>query len=142
MIETWVDTGPAWLGGIGGILAALVSAYALYRATRAEQRHVEWQKTQTERSGGKKPNQFALVNGTSGVTARVLAVEDVSDGLRDAVRNDLKLPEDVVPGGSIPLRIDRSMASAYPTIVQITWQEGKIYKRIRRRRYTSTFYFD
>lgn len=143
LILTWADSGPAWLGGIGGILAAIVALYALWRAIQSEVRHVEWQKTATGTAkSGRTPNKYQLVNGTSGVAARVLAVEDVSDGGRDAVRNDLRLPEIVGAGGSIPLHIDRSLVSGYPTIVQVTWQEGRARGRFKRRKYTSNFYFD
>src|SRR5690606_19225582 len=103
--------------------------------------HVEWQQVAEEREDGRRPRNFKLVNGTSGVAAEVITVEDISDGLRDAVRNDLRLPETVNPGGSIPLHIDRSLASGYPTVVRVTWREGKPHGRFRKRTYTNTFYF-
>jgi hypothetical protein len=142
MISTWTDTGPAWLGGIGGILSVIIAAYALFRAIRSEALHVEWQLSNERRTDGRRTEAWRLVNTTSGVSARVIGFEDISDGLRDALRGDVPLPADVDPGGWLPFNHSRSMASPYPTIVRVTWQEGRSHGWIRRRKYVSTLYVD
>lgn len=141
-ISQWTDTGPAWLGGIGGILAALVAGYALWRAIRNETKHVEWQLSNVPRENGSRSSIWRLVNTTSGTTARVSAFENVSVGRRDALRGSLELPALVEPGSWMPFNHDRSLASPYPTIVKVTWQEGRSQGRIRRRKYSSTLYVD
>jgi hypothetical protein len=135
------DTIPAWLGGIGGILAALIAGYALFRATRAEERHVEWQ-ISNERRDGRRTGVWRLVNTTSGVKALVTGFDNVSNGERDALRGGLNLPAEVAPGHWMPFDHSRSMASPYPTVVRVSWREGKPHGRIRRRTYSSTLYVD
>lgn len=141
MITQMADTLPTWLGGVGGILSALVAAYALYRAVRSETRHVEWQ-VSNERKEGRRTDDWRLVNTTSGVTALVTKFENISDGLRDAVRGDVPLPAEVSPGHWLPFDHSRSLASPYPTVIRVTWREGLSHRRPRRREYTSTLYLD
>jgi len=98
LITDWGDTFPAWLGALGGVLSVLIAAYALVRAARAEERHVEWQVSNEPKPNGKRGPKFRLLNSTSGVDAHVAAIEDLSSGARDAVRNYIELPR-VVRGG-------------------------------------------
>lgn len=143
LINDIADTLPAWLSGIGGILAAGVSAWALYRAMRAEERHVEWQRTFLEpKKEGAKPRSFQIVNTTSGVTAHVLRVEEVTDGRRDAVTVHTQVPAVIEHGNAVLLNVSRSLASGYPTVVEIAWRESTPHRKPRRRVYKSTFYFD
>ena len=141
-ITTWSDTGPAWLGGIGGILAAVVAGYALMRAIRSDARHVEWQLSNERLPNSRRSEDWRLVNTTSGVRARVVEFENISDGLQDAVRGSIELPTIVDPGSWMPFNHSRSLASPYPTIVRVTWQEGRLGRGFRRRKYTSTLYVD
>lgn len=141
-ITTWSDTGPAWLGGIGGILAAAVAGYALMRAIRSDARHVEWQLSNERLPNSRRSEDWRLVNTTSGVRARVVEFENISDGLQDAVRGSIELPAIVDPGSWMPFNHSRSLASPYPTIVRVTWQEGRLSRPFRRRKYASTLYVD
>lgn len=142
LVTTWEDSGPVWLAAIGGVLAVVVAAYALVRAIRAEATHVEWQVSNEPTADGKRSPKFRLINSTTGVDAHVTAVENVSDGLKDAVRNDIKLPEIVRPGSWVPLYVERSLGSPYPTIVKLTWREASSQGRPKRKVYASTFYLD
>ncbi|WP_152485674.1 hypothetical protein [Leucobacter chironomi] len=142
LITSLSDTLPAWLGGIGGILAAFLAGYALVRAIRAEARHVVWQ-ISNERNENGRTEKWRLVNTTEGVAARVLGFENISDGLQDAVRGKAELPAYVAPGLWYPFSHERSMASPYPTIVRVTWRESPSQgRRFRRRKYTSVLYID
>jgi hypothetical protein len=141
-ITTWSDTGPAWLGGIGGILAAVVAGYALMRAIRSDSRHVEWQLSNERLPNSRRSEDWRLVNTTSGVRARVVEFENISAGLQDAVRGSIEFPAIVDPGSWMPFNHSRSLASPYPTIVRVTWQEGRLGRPFRRRKYASTLYVD
>lgn len=135
------DTLPTWLGGLGGILSALIAGYALYRAVRAESRHVEWQVT-NERKEGRRSDSWRLVNSTSGVTAHVDKFENISDGVRDAIRSTLPLPTKIASGVGMPFSHARSLVSPFPTVVRVTWRESKPNGKPRRRQYSSTLYLD
>lgn len=142
-ITTWADTGPSWLGGIGGIISTVVAIYALWRAARADRRHVEWLLSNERKADGRPSENWRLVNTTSGVRARVTDFENISDGPHDAVRGALDVPCIVEPGNWMPLNHSRSLVSPYPTVVRVTWQEGVVgAKRFRRRAYSSTLYID
>jgi hypothetical protein len=144
LINTWLDTGPAWLGGIGGILSVLIAVYALFSARRANENHVVWQPSNEPREDGRTSAQWRIVNQTDNVDAHIVGVADVTqDGVQDAIRNDLHSIADVIaPRGWIPLHVERSLASGYPTIVSISWQEAPNGKRKRKRIFTRSFYLD
>ena len=143
LITTWADTGPAWLGGIGGVIAALIAGYALYRAIRSEARHVEWQLSNEPKPDGRRSENWRLINGTSGVRARVLGFENTTgDGLQDALRGDLILPAVVEPSGWLPFNHSRSLSSGYPTVIRVTWQEGPSGRRFRQRRFSAIYYLN
>lgn len=142
MFDPMQDTVAAWLGAVGGILSVLIALYALYRAIRSEAKHVEWQLSNERKPDGRRSENWRLVNTTSGVRAKVLAFDNVSEGRRDALRGALHLPTVVEPSSWLPFNHSRSMASPYPTIISVTWQEGRTHGRFRRRRYTSTLYVD
>ena len=143
LITTWADTGPTWLSGIGGVIAALIAGYALYRAIRSDARHVEWQLSKEPKPNGRRSENWRLINGTSGVRARVLGFENITDGgLQDALRSDLALPAVVEPAGWLPFNHSRSMASGYPTVIRVTWQEGPPGRQFRRRHYSAIYYVD
>jgi hypothetical protein len=122
LINTWLDTGPAWLGGIGGILSVLIAVYALFSARRANENHVVWQPSNEPREDGRTSAQWRIVNQTDNVDAHIADV--------------------IAPRGWIPLHVERSLASGYPTIVSISWQEAPNGKRKRKRIFTRSFYLD
>jgi hypothetical protein len=144
IISSWSDTGPAWLGGLGGILSVLIAVYALASARRANEAHVVWQPSNEPREDGRASAQWRIVNQSDNVDAHIVDVSDITqDGAQDAIRNDLDAIADVIaPRGWIPLHVDRSLASGYPTIVSITWREAPTGKRARKRIYRRSFYLD
>jgi len=141
-ISTWSDTAAAWLGGLGGVVSAVIAGWALYRSARAEARHVEWQLSNERTPEGRRSETWRLVNTASGVRAEVVAFENVSDGSRDALRESAPLPAVIEPGHWLPFNHSRSMVSPNPTVVRVTWREGAPHRRFRRRRYTSTLFID
>ncbi|MCU1596955.1 MAG: hypothetical protein JWQ47_694 [Glaciihabitans sp.] len=84
------------------------------------------------------------MNQSDNIDAHIVEVSDITpDGLKDAIRNDLNaIAEIVAPRAWIPLHVDRSVASGYPTIVSISWKEAPSGKRSRKRIYKRPFYLD
>lgn len=141
--DPWQDTIAAWIGAFGGVLSVIIAVYALFRAIRADVRHVEWQLSNERRADGRRSEQWRLVNTTSGVLARVLSFKNVSEDYADAIGGvDVPLPAEVPPLAFIPFNHSRSLASPYPTVVQVTWQEAGRDGRFRRRKYAAIHYID
>lgn len=135
------DTLAAWLGAVGGILSVLIAAYALWLAIRADWRHVEWQLTNERKPDGRRSDVWRLVNTSSGVRAKVSSFESVGKDSA-ALRGELDLPAVVEPGAFMPFTHSRSLADPWPTVVRVTWREGRPQGRFRRKEYASTLYID
>ncbi|WP_308467782.1 hypothetical protein [Rathayibacter soli] len=73
-----------------------------------------------ERAG----RRYRLVNRSTAHAARVLALDDVSDGQRNALHVDLALPVALEPGASMPFVIEKSLVGASVIALKITWQEA------------------
>ena len=78
LINTWLDTGPAWLGGIGGILSVLIAIYALLSARRANENHVVWQPSNEPREDGRSSARWRIVNQTDNIDAHIVGVADMT----------------------------------------------------------------
>jgi hypothetical protein len=141
MITTWADTGPAWLGAVGGILGAFASVVAVRVAWRAEQEHVSWLKVTTKTNSRGMPTGYEIVNGAKKTEAIVESIADVTGDQIDALDTFTELPLTIAPGLSFPVAISRSLANSYPTVVELTWRERTVNShRVKRRARTVRLY--
>ncbi len=135
LVSTWADTGPAWIGAVGGVLGAVASILAIVIATRAATEHVSWVKVVTGSVGaGAVPSRFEIVNGSKQIVAIVSAVDDVTGDPIDALDKFIDFPAEIAPGMSFPIGVSRTFANSYPTVVDLTWTERRAsQKRVSRR---------
>ena len=126
---------PNWLSAVGGVISAIVGAWALLFTVRiyAESRRppVEWR-----RFNEKEENHYRLLNVTSGTSAFEVTVHEIDGG--NAFVSHLGDRTSVIPGGWIPFSIDRTITDPYPTLVELTWREGPVHGKPRRKTYRTT----
>lgn len=138
---TWEDTVPAWIGGVGGVLGALASLYAIALAAEANREHVTWSAVPTRRSKAGVPQAYELVNISKATVANVLAIDEMTGDIGGALGIKLAPPYQVNPGASFPIGVDRSMANHSPTVAMITWQERRWSARMFRSRRSTQYVY-
>lgn len=121
----WGDSVPAWLSGIGGILGALASIYALSIAVQADTEHVTWRANVTKTSSKGTAVAFELVNVSKATVATILGIEDATGDHTSALDMHIELPVEVPPGAGIPIAVSRSLSNSSPTSTRITWTERR-----------------
>ncbi|TDL44057.1 hypothetical protein [Microbacterium oleivorans] len=138
---TWEDTVPAWIGGVGGVLGALASLYAIALAAEASREHVSWSAVPTRRNTSGVPQAYELVNVSKSTVANIVSVDEMTGDIGGAIGHKLAPPFQVNPGASFPIGVDRSMANHSPTVAMITWEEKRWgAKRFKARRSTQNVY--
>jgi len=138
---TWGDTVAAWLSGIGGILGALASLYAITIAVQADTEHVAWRANVTKTTASGTPSRFEAVNLSKATVATLLSVDDITGDQIPALDFNLALPVEVPPGTGVPMGVSRSMANSAPTLVRLTWTERRVRsKRASKRQYEQRLY--
>ncbi len=138
---TWKDTVPAWIGGVGGVLGALASLYAIALAVEANTEHVSWSTIATRHGKTGVPQAYAVVNVSKSTVARVLSVDDMTGDIGGALGEKIQPPFQVNPGASFPIAIDRTLANTSPTVAMITWVERRwTAKGFKSRRSTQYVY--
>ena len=129
---------PNWLVAVGGLVSAVVGSWALVLSVstylRSRKPPVEWR-----RFNDRDVGRYRIVNVTSGTTASEVTTKEI-DGA-SAFTNHLTGTDTVMPGGWIPVSVDRSLADPFPTVVQISWREGPVHGVPRKRIYTTTLNF-
>ena len=129
LVTTWSDTGPAWIGAVGGLLGAAASIYAIVIAVGAAREHASWIKVVARSSSKNTPTGYEIVNGSKKTEAVVDSITDVTGDSIDALDTFTELPMIVAPGMSFPIGISRSLANSYPTVVEIRWRERAVDRR-------------
>lgn len=139
--STWADTVPTWLSGVGGILGALASIYAITIAVQADTEHVAWRTNVTKTSAKGVPSAYEAVNLSKGTVANLLSVEDITGDHSPALGFHVPLPVDVPPGTGVPMAIERTLANSYPTLVRLEWTERRARSnRGSKRVYSQTLF--
>lgn len=138
---TWSDSVPAWLSGIGGILGALASLYAITIAVQADTEHVAWRANVAKTTTKGTPSSFQAVNLSKATVANLMSVEDITGDQIAALDFHLTLPVEVPPGTGVPMGVSRTVANSSLTLVRLTWTERRVRsKRGAKRQYDQVLY--
>jgi hypothetical protein len=127
-----------WLVAIGGLISAIVGSWALVLSVRiyleSKRPPVEWR-----RFNDKPDGHYRLLNVSGGTAAYNIEISEIDRG--NAFVNYLTGTDTVLPGGWIPIAIERSMTDPFPTVVELRWREGPVHGTPRKRVYSTVLNF-
>lgn len=155
-LDIWGAVIPAWLGGIGGLAAAVVSTIALIKSLKT-QGGVETLKgaanaadipvaaiSQTPKSSfAKSPvswtawhesrSTYRLRNDSThtGASAKLTMFRDVTPGGDSAASYGGPLPIELAADESVPFTIEKSLVSPSVTAIELTWNDSDDTERKR-----------
>lgn len=149
-IELWGTVAPAWISGIGGLAAAIVSTVALVLSLRTQGgvktltgaanvadigrptpatlttssapavSPVSWTAWQESK------HRYRLRNDSThnGASATLTSFRDVTPGGHEAASTAVQLPVTLAANESIPFTIDKSLVSPSVTAIELGWTDS------------------
>lgn len=155
-LDLWGAVIPAWLGGVGGLAAAVVSTIALVKSLKtqggvetlkeaanaaeapaamisetppptSERSPVSWTAWQQSKSAYRLRNDSTH----TGASAMLTGFRDVTPGGDGAASYGGPLPVDLAAGESVPFTIEKSLVSPSVTAIELTWNDSDGTERKR-----------
>jgi hypothetical protein len=155
-LDLWGAVVPAWLGGVGGVAAAIVSTIALVKSLKtqggvetlkgaanaadtpatliseippsmSERSPVSWTAWHESKSAYRLRNDSTH----TGASATLAGFRDVTPGGDGAASYGGPLPIDLAPEESVPFTIEKSLVSPSVTAIELTWNDSDGTERKR-----------
>lgn len=154
-LDIWGAVIPAWLGGVGGLAAAIVSTIALIKSLKT-QGGVETLKeaanavetpvaaiSEPKSSSARSPvswtawheskSTYRLRNDSihTAASAKLTMFRDVTPGGDNAASYGGPLPIELAADESVPFTIEKSLVSPSVTAIELTWNDADDTERKR-----------
>lgn len=157
-IELWGTVVPAWISGVGGLAAAVVSTIALVLSLRtqggmktltdaANVADTDGQTPRATLTPGHTPavspvswtawqetrHRYRLRNDSihNGASATLASFRDVTPGGDEAASTAVQLPVTLAANETIPFTIEKSLVSPSVTAIELGWTDGDGTPRTR-----------